>query len=114
ADVVAGGPGPHEAAEAAGLRNVIERGLATLSPMQRIVLVMKGIEGLSCQQIAAALRCSVGTVMSRLHYARVKMQRHPARPPALRPGRQGRAAVLSSRAAAVGPPALTRPSSAGP
>jgi RNA polymerase sigma-70 factor (ECF subfamily) len=76
ADVAAAAPGPHEAAEAAHLRGALERGLARLSPMQRIVLVMKEIEGLSCEEIAAALRCSVGTVMSRLHYARVKMQRH--------------------------------------
>src|SRR5438876_634722 len=94
------------AGDGGAFETLFERGLATLSPMQRIVLVMKGIEGLSCQQIAAALRCSVGTVMSRLHYARVKMQRHLARRHALRPGRYGRAAVLSSRAAAVGPPAL--------
>lgn len=43
--------------------------------MQRTVLVLKEIEGLSCEEIAAALRCSVGTVMSRLHYGRLKMQR---------------------------------------
>lgn len=96
ADVVAGGPGPHEAAEAARLRGALERGLARLSPMQRIVIVMKELDGLSCEEIAAALRCSVGTVMSRLYYARVKMQRHLA------------------RWAAVGPPALTRPSSPSP
>lgn len=78
-EVAAGEPGPHEAAEGARLRGALERGLARLSPMQRIVLVMKEIEGLSCEEIAAALRCSVGTVMSRLHYARAKMQRHLAR-----------------------------------
>ena len=79
ADVVTLEPGPHEAAEAARLRGALERGLARLSPMQRIVLVMKEIEGLSCEEIAGALRCSVGTVMSRLHYARAKMQRHLSR-----------------------------------
>jgi RNA polymerase sigma-70 factor (ECF subfamily) len=79
ADVAAAEPGPHEAAEAAGLRGALERGLARLAPMQRIVLVMKEIEGLSCEEIAAALGCSVGTVMSRLHYARGKMQRHLTR-----------------------------------
>jgi RNA polymerase sigma-70 factor, ECF subfamily len=79
ADVVAVEPGPQEAAEAAHLRGALERGLARLSAMQRIVLVMKEIEGQSCEEIATALRCSVGTVMSRLHYARAKMQRHLAR-----------------------------------
>ena len=66
---------PDRSAEAAQLRHALETGLEKLSLMQRTVLVLKEIEGLSCEEIAAALRCSVGTVMSRLHYARRKMQR---------------------------------------
>jgi transposase len=34
--------------------------------MQQVVLVMKEVEGMSCEEIAAALRCSVATVISRL------------------------------------------------
>ena len=66
---------PDESAEGGQLRRKLERGLARLSPMQRVVLVMKEVEGFSCEEIAAALRCSVGTVMSRLHYGRLKMRR---------------------------------------
>jgi RNA polymerase sigma-70 factor (ECF subfamily) len=67
--------GPEASVESVRLREALERAMGRLAPMQRIVLVMKEIEGLSCEEIAAALRCSVGTVMSRLHYARARMRR---------------------------------------
>ena len=35
---------------------------------------MREIEGLSYEEIAAAVPCSLGTVMSRLFYARKKLQ----------------------------------------
>jgi RNA polymerase sigma-70 factor (ECF subfamily) len=77
-------PAPHrtpvESAEGGELRGRLERALAKLSPMQRVVLVMKEIEGFSCEEIAVTLRCSVGTVMSRLHYSRLKMKRMLRRP----------------------------------
>ena len=66
---------PDRAAEADQLRRALEAALEKLSAVQRVVLVLKEIEGLSCEEIAATLRCSVGTVMSRLHYARRKWQR---------------------------------------
>lgn len=66
---------PDHAAERMQVRRALERAMDRLSSMQRVVLVLKEIEGLTCAEIAATLRCSVGTVMSRLHYARRKMQR---------------------------------------
>jgi RNA polymerase sigma-70 factor, ECF subfamily len=74
-DAVAAAHSPDEHAEATELRRALDRALGKLSPMQRVVVVMKEVEGLSCEEIARALRCSVGTVMSRLHYGRAKMQR---------------------------------------
>ncbi len=47
-----------------------ERALAALPPRHRAVLAMREIQGLSYEDIARALRCPVGTVMSRLHTAR--------------------------------------------
>ena len=38
------------------------------------VIVMREIEGMEYQEIADALGCSIGTVMSRLFYARKKLQ----------------------------------------
>ncbi|MBI4523855.1 MAG: sigma-70 family RNA polymerase sigma factor [Deltaproteobacteria bacterium] len=45
-----------------------------LSPDHRAVIVLRAIEGLSYKDISAILGCSEGTVMSRLHYARKKLQ----------------------------------------
>ncbi len=41
---------------------------------QRTALVLREVEGLSYQEMAEAMGCSIGTVMSRLHYGRRKMQ----------------------------------------
>ena len=48
--------------------------MARLSPDHRAVILMREIDGLEYQEIADALGCSIGTVMSRLFYARKKMQ----------------------------------------
>jgi RNA polymerase sigma-70 factor (ECF subfamily) len=45
-----------------------------LSPDQKAVLIFREVEGLSYQEIAEATGCSIGTVMSRLHYGRKKVQ----------------------------------------
>lgn len=47
-----------------------ERALAALPERHRIVLALREIQGLSYEDIARALHCPVGTVMSRLHTAR--------------------------------------------
>ncbi len=52
------------------LRQAINR----LSPDQRAVLIFREVEGLSYQEIAEAVGCSLGTVMSRLHYGRKRIQ----------------------------------------
>lgn len=41
---------------------------------QRMALVLREVEGLSYQEMAETMGCSIGTVMSRLHYGRKKMQ----------------------------------------
>jgi RNA polymerase sigma-70 factor (ECF subfamily) len=74
-ETAAGDDGPDHHAESRELRQALESALARLAPMQRVVLVLKEIEGRSCEEIAQMLRCSVGTVMSRLHYGRAKLQR---------------------------------------
>lgn len=72
--VVAPTPDPQQAVEALEARRLIQEGLAALPAEQRTALVLREIEGLSYKEIAQAMRCSIGTVMSRLHYARRKMQ----------------------------------------
>lgn len=45
-----------------------------LTPDHRAVILLREIEGLSYEEISQTLDCSLGTVMSRLHYARKKLQ----------------------------------------
>lgn len=47
-----------------------ERALATLPPHHRAALALRELQGLAYEDIARALGCPVGTVMSRLHTAR--------------------------------------------
>lgn len=56
------------------IRRRIDAALQKLSPEHRAVIVMKEMDGLQYTEIAAALDCSLGTVMSRLFYARKKLQ----------------------------------------
>lgn len=48
--------------------------LATLTPEQRTALILREIEGLSYEEIAKTMDCATGTVMSRLFYARKRLQ----------------------------------------
>jgi len=74
---------PFNATYQGEIRKLIQEAFMRLSPDHRVTLVLREIEGLSYQQIAETLECSTGTVMSRLHYARKKMQKLLA--PAWRP-----------------------------
>jgi len=56
------------------LRKQILTALDKLSPAHRTVLVMREVEGLSYQEMADTMKCSIGTIMSRLFHARKKMQ----------------------------------------
>lgn len=56
------------------LRAKIEAALAKLSPEHREAVVLKDVQGLSYKEIADAMDCTLGTVMSRLFYARQKLQ----------------------------------------
>jgi RNA polymerase sigma-70 factor (ECF subfamily) len=56
------------------IRERIDEAIAKLSPEHRAVIVMREIDGLEYADIAAQINCSLGTVMSRLFYARKKLQ----------------------------------------
>jgi RNA polymerase sigma-70 factor, ECF subfamily len=65
---------PHQAMERDEIRARIDKAIAQLSPEQRAVILMKEIDDMQYHEIAEALGCSIGTVMSRLFYARKKLQ----------------------------------------
>jgi RNA polymerase sigma-70 factor (ECF subfamily) len=67
-------PLPHQKLEQNEIRRRIEEAIARLSPEHRAVIVMKEMEDLQYNEIAEILDCSIGTVMSRLFYARKKLQ----------------------------------------
>jgi RNA polymerase sigma-70 factor (ECF subfamily) len=56
-------------------RSDVERALGRISDAKRIALLMAEVEGLSCEEIAAALGIPVGTVWTRLHAARKELRR---------------------------------------
>ncbi|HEY0195021.1 MAG TPA: sigma-70 family RNA polymerase sigma factor [Kofleriaceae bacterium] len=57
------------------IRARIDQALETLSDNHRSVLVMRELEGLSYEEMAQAMGCSKGTIMSRLFHARRNMQK---------------------------------------
>jgi len=65
---------PHERMEQREIRQRIDAAIAQLTPEHRGVFLMKEIEDMQYHEIAEALDCSIGTVMSRLFYARKKLQ----------------------------------------
>jgi RNA polymerase sigma-70 factor, ECF subfamily len=65
---------PHEMMARSEIRARIDKAIAQLSPEQRAVILMKEIDDMQYHEIAEALGCSIGTVMSRLFYARKKLQ----------------------------------------
>jgi RNA polymerase sigma-70 factor (ECF subfamily) len=65
---------PAEKLADAEIRQRIDGAISRLSDEHRTVIVMRELEGMEYQEIADALGCSIGTVMSRLFYARRKLQ----------------------------------------
>jgi RNA polymerase sigma-70 factor (ECF subfamily) len=65
---------PYERMERTEIRTRIDNAIAQLSPEHRAVILMKETEGMQYHEIAESLGCSIGTVMSRLFYARKKLQ----------------------------------------
>jgi len=67
-------PGLPPESAASDARMALEAALEKLSPEHRAVLTMRELSGLSYGEIAAALRCSEGTVKSRLFRAREELR----------------------------------------
>lgn len=63
-------PNPTERLERLELRQRIDRALGQLSYAHRTVLILHEFEDLEYKEIAKKMGCSIGTVMSRLFYAR--------------------------------------------
>ena len=57
------------------LNEHIRMTMAQLPSQHRAILLLREVEGLSYKEIAQVMGCRLGTVMSRLHYARDGMRR---------------------------------------
>ena len=56
------------------LEERVKLAMDKLPAEQRVALIFSDVEGLSYQEMAETMGCSIGTVMSRLHYGRKRMQ----------------------------------------
>jgi len=65
---------PGVAAERRELRDALQEAISSLPEDARRTIQLREIDGLSYQEIAAALGIPKGTVMSRLHYARRRLR----------------------------------------
>ncbi len=72
--LVSGAEGPEARLERKQQAELVQRAVLGLPPASRAVLVLREYEGLSYQEIAQALDIPLGTVMSRLNYARGRLR----------------------------------------
>jgi RNA polymerase sigma-70 factor (ECF subfamily) len=66
--------GPAAELERGELEAALHRAIAELPEERRIVVVLRDLQGLSYEEIAAALALELGTVRSRLHRARMDLK----------------------------------------
>ena len=73
---LAANTGTEKGALLSELQEKLNDSMQQLSPKHRTVVVLHEIEGLDHRSIAEITRTSVGTVRSRLHYAKKQLQAH--------------------------------------
>ena len=68
--------GPEQVLEGRQMQRLLEEGIAALDEDHRAVLVLRDVEELSYQEIAAITALPEGTVKSRIHRARLALKQH--------------------------------------
>jgi RNA polymerase sigma-70 factor, ECF subfamily len=66
---------PYQEAQAHEIGERVSAAINELTPDHKAVILLREVEGLSYDEISRVMQCSKGTVMSRLHYARKKLQK---------------------------------------
>jgi len=66
---------PFEQTQAREIGDRVTAAVNELTPDHKAVILLREVEGLSYDEISRVMQCSKGTVMSRLHYARKKLQK---------------------------------------
>ena len=67
-------PFPHQRMESHEIQARIDAAMTQLTAEHRAVITLREVDGLHYEEIAETTGCTVGTVMSRLFYARKKLQ----------------------------------------
>ena len=67
---------PRRDATLSELQKILNSALQKLSERHRLVVTMHDVQGMTHEEIAEVLGCNVGTVRSRLFYARQQLQGH--------------------------------------
>ena len=67
-------PLPHQNLQAHEIQARIDAAMTHLSPEHRAAILLREVDGMRYEEIAESTGCTVGTVMSRLFYARKKLQ----------------------------------------
>jgi RNA polymerase sigma-70 factor, ECF subfamily len=65
---------PYHQTRAKEIGERVAKAIDELTPDHKAVILLREVEGLSYEDISRVMQCSKGTVMSRLHYARKKLQ----------------------------------------
>src|SRR3954471_24755185 len=65
---------PRRDANLAELQEKLNAAMLKLSPVHRLVVTLHDVQGLSHEEIGKMMDCNIGTVRSRLFYARQQMQ----------------------------------------
>ncbi|MEZ4658804.1 MAG: sigma-70 family RNA polymerase sigma factor [Caldilineaceae bacterium] len=76
---------PEQHAERMELNRAIERGIQSLPPDQRLVLILCDVHGYAYEEIAEITQMPIGTVKSRISRGRAKLRNHLYRQPELLP-----------------------------
>jgi RNA polymerase sigma-70 factor (ECF subfamily) len=65
---------PFEQVQTRELGSLVREALTELTAEHRAVILLREVDGLSYDEISQVMQCAKGTVMSRLHYARKRLQ----------------------------------------
>lgn len=65
---------PEEILETHAFTGEVQKAMESITPEYRIAVILCDVEGLSYEEIAQVLRCSIGTVRSRIHRGRKQLR----------------------------------------
>jgi RNA polymerase sigma-70 factor (ECF subfamily) len=67
---------PRRDASLSELQEKLNAAMLKLSPVHRLVVALHDVQGMSHEEIGKIMDCNIGTVRSRLFYARQQLQAH--------------------------------------